>query len=103
MTSRILTSNPYRIIDLGYSTPCWLWQRSLTSNGYARTFNGRVHIIYWERLNGPIPDGKELDHLCRERSCVNPAHLEAVTHRVNVKRGMAGYHRKGIKVTKIRG
>lgn len=47
----------------------------------------RAHRFYWEQVNGPLPKGLELDHLCRVRQCVNPAHLEAVTHPENVQRG----------------
>ncbi len=46
-----------------------------------------VHRIVYEAVNGPVPDGLELDHLCRTPACINPAHLEAVTHRENVLRG----------------
>jgi len=48
----------------------------------------RAHRFYYERINGPIPDGLELDHLCRVHSCVNPDHLEPVTHTVNMRRGI---------------
>jgi hypothetical protein len=47
-----------------------------------------VHRWAWEQAHGPIPSGKEIDHLCRNRACVNVAHLEAVTHRTNVRRGI---------------
>lgn len=46
-----------------------------------------VHRWTWEQANGPVPDGLELDHLCRNRGCVNPEHIEAVTHEVNTQRG----------------
>ena len=45
-----------------------------------------AHRAYWIEANGPIPDGLELDHLCRNRSCVNVDHLEAVTHSENMRR-----------------
>jgi hypothetical protein len=82
-------------------TACWVWQRS-TGGGYGfftptpadgRTFkSARAHRWYWEQVNGPVPEGLELDHLCRNRSCCNPAHLEAVTHQENCRRGLAGAH-----------
>lgn len=53
-----------------------------------------AHRLSYELFVGPIPDGYELDHLCRNRGCVNPAHLEAVTHRVNVLRGLAALPRE---------
>jgi hypothetical protein len=69
---------------------CWLWQRSTNRDGYARAgINGRVlsiHRLTYEMVVGPIPDGLQLDHLCRVRNCVNPEHLEPVTPLVNVMR-----------------
>lgn len=74
--------------DLG---PCWAWTASLTHNGYPRFKHGGVtyvaHRVVYELLVGPIPDGLELDHLCRNTHCVNPKHCEPVTPRVNVLRG----------------
>lgn len=74
---------------------CWLWTGSLTHNGYGRMgFRGKVHrahrLAYELLIGGAIPDGLTLDHLCRERRCVNPAHLEAVPLRVNILRGEGG-------------
>jgi hypothetical protein len=74
-------------------TGCWLWQAGTTSNGYGKfrlSHRGRTvraHRYAYELLVGPIPDGLQLDHLCRNRVCVNPAHLEPVTARENVLRG----------------
>src|SRR3990167_7896641 len=76
---------------------CWNWTGTINEKGYALYFwqeNGkskhcRVHRLMYEILVGPIPPGLTLDHLCRNRRCVNPSHLEAVTHKVNVLRGIS--------------
>lgn len=70
--------------------PCWLWTACQNGSGYGSfTSPGyRVaHRFSYELLVGPVPDGLNLDHLCRVRHCVNPTHLEAVTPQVNVLRG----------------
>lgn len=73
---------------------CWVWTGARHNKGYAlyrvNNRNRLAHKFIWELHNGQVPDGLELDHLCRRRGCVNPDHLEAVTHRVNVQRGNAG-------------
>lgn len=70
---------------------CWVWQKALTEKGYARmSYRGaakRAARISYEVFIGPIPDGLEPDHLCRNRACVNPACLELVTHQENLRRG----------------
>ncbi len=70
---------------------CWIWTGTITNVGYG-IFSpiGRrcaAHRWSYEQLIGPIPEGLELDHLCRNRRCVNPMHLEPVTHRENIMRG----------------
>lgn len=70
---------------------CWLWTGKLGPRGYATFSVGgkpvRVHRFAYELLVGPIPPGLTLDHLCRVRHCVSPAHLEAVPPGINVLRG----------------
>ena len=69
---------------------CWLWSAGLNTYGYAQfSADGEVYGHRWsyKRFVGPIPDGLQVDHLCRTRSCVNPAHLEVVTVKENVRRG----------------
>lgn len=71
---------------------CWRWTGSLTGRGYGhfsiRSRYYQAHRLTYILLVGPIPDGLEPDHLCRNRWCVNPAHLELVTHAVNGQRGL---------------
>lgn len=77
---------------------CWIFTGSISPNGYgsirARDASGRActrsaHRVSYELHVGQVPDGLELDHLCRRRSCCNPAHLEPVTRRENTIRGDA--------------
>jgi hypothetical protein len=70
---------------------CWEWTGRITPQGYGTISlagkSHRAHRLSYEALVGPIPDGLGLDHLCRNRPCVNPDHLEPVTQSVNTKRG----------------
>lgn len=74
-------------------TGCWLWQRTLIKGGYGQFQKNGVkkaaHVHFWEAENGPVPDGLELDHLCRRPSCVRPSHCEPVTHAENQRRRAA--------------
>jgi hypothetical protein len=70
---------------------CWIWTASKTREGYGSINIGgtlfRAHRVSWAWANGPIPDGLEMDHKCKNQSCVRIEHLEPVTHRENVLRG----------------
>lgn len=72
---------------------CWQWVASFNSHHYGQfRIWGKTrtaHRLAWSLIVGPIPVGLDLDHLCRNRGCVNPRHLEPVTRRVNTQRGMA--------------
>jgi hypothetical protein len=70
---------------------CWPWMGALAL-GYGRLCIGGkqrwAHRLAYELLVGPIPEDKQIDHLCRNRRCVNPGHMEVVTQRENLLRGM---------------
>lgn len=86
---------------------CWLWLGPLTPKGYGRTYHkGRVqfvHRIAWSLSGRELADGLELDHLCRVRHCVNPDHLEPVTHRENTLRGDTVTARNAAKTHCVKG
>ena len=73
------------------SGDCWQWTGYTDRDGYGKVYhNGGqklTHRLVWETLVGPIPEDMEIDHLCRVRACVNPDHLEPVTHAENMRRG----------------
>lgn len=83
----------YRVLAAGYTTPCWIWTASKDKWGYGRFgYKGRTalaHRVSWELYKGDLPEypALEIDHLCGNQACVNPAHLQAVTQKVNTLRG----------------
>ncbi|MET8518144.1 HNH endonuclease signature motif containing protein [Streptomyces sp. NPDC005077] len=81
-------------VQIGEPVDCWLWVGAKSSNGYgnfkhADTFTS-AHRLSFADAYGSVPDGSVIDHLCQTRACVNPAHMELVSHAENVRRGRAG-------------
>lgn len=87
------------------TSTCWLWTAATQQKGYGifGVGTGRTtpaHRYSYELHVGPIPEGMQIDHLCRVRSCVNPAHLEVVTPLQNVRRGWVARRReRGLPAT----
>lgn len=83
---------------------CWNWVGVIKAGGYGWFgMNGQAHRFAYRNLVGEIPAGLELDHLCRNRKCVNPSHLEPVTHYENVFRGESQFGINARKTHCIRG
>jgi len=83
-------------------TPCIIWWGRIDPDGYGRVPGGySAHRVVYESSVGPIPEGHEIDHLCNNRACVNPLHLEPVTHEENTRRAKErrGYCQWGHELT----
>ena len=78
---------------INWETGCWEWAASKDRYGYGKfsikSVHERAHRVAYELIEGPIPASLQLDHLCRNRSCINPAHLEPVAPSENVMRGQS--------------
>ncbi len=78
----------------GEPSECWVWQGAMTGGGYGQIYTAesvwvKAHRFSYEHFVGPIPAGLQIDHLCRNRRCVNPHHLEPVPQRINILRGVS--------------
>ncbi len=104
MDERLIARFESRVLR---SKGCWEWNGAHNGVGYSETWNGirpvLAHRVAYEIYKGPIPAGLTLDHLCRNPGCVNPGHLEAVTHRENMLRGNTIGARNAAKTHCIRG
>lgn len=93
MYNEALSKRFWQKVDKNGPAECWPWiaGRGGTNQEYGMFYVGKrhttAHRVAYELLVGPVPDGLQLDHLCRNKICVNPSHLEPVTSKVNVLRG----------------
>lgn len=84
----------FRYVNVGENRECWIWAGGINPNGYGffnildegKRTTRPAHRFMYGVVHGEIPEGLEIDHLCRVRACVNVGHLEAVTHAENVRR-----------------
>lgn len=80
--------------ERGADNDCWPWQGHIDKTGYGKTGTDWAHRAVYTSIVGPIPDGLHLDHLCRNRACVNPAHLEPISQAENNQRAMTDRKRR---------
>lgn len=85
-------------VEKDVESGCWLWCGAMAKGGYGSFWwNGKsvsAHRASYVLHYGEVPDGLEIDHLCKQRKCCNPLHLEAVTHEENCRRSLSANRRK---------
>lgn len=102
-------NTPERLLRLfvNKTATCWLWTGCVASNGYGKVRSmdryTSPHRVIAAHFHGPTPKGMQVDHLCRNRLCVNPEHLEIVTPRTNTLRSDAVSAKNARKVVCMRG
>ncbi len=78
----------------GLFTPCRIFDGPTDTGGYGYVTIGHksigAHLYVWRRDVGPVPDGKEIDHVCRVRNCINTGHMRTVTHQINTTENVVG-------------
>jgi hypothetical protein len=98
MSRKTVAQRFWEKVDRRGPDDCWEWQAGRDSSGYGSFFTEEVdgkritvgaHRWAYQHVVGPIPEGLHIDHLCRNRKCVNPCHMEAVTNKVNALRGQS--------------
>ena len=88
--------------DLSFPDPnsgCWYWCGHLDVDGYSKLRGTTGHKLSYETFVGPVPEGLELDHKCRNRACINPGHLQCVTHVDNVAKAVHGEKHRNTRKT----
>lgn len=94
------------LVNVNPNTLCWEWLGRLNPSGYAighvpgvQGGSALIHRYVYETLERPVPEGLELDHVCGRTNCVNPDHLEPVTHLENIRRAIA--QGRGVAVSRL--